>query len=82
MPLATSTTNSSGSLADSFKFRNKVGLDVATEALRDYRCQYNQGLNDLSRYAKIDGVDRVARPYLEWLSETLRKTSDYSVTTI
>ena len=55
-------------VADCFKFRNKVGLDVATEALRDYRRRHRQGLDDLWRYAKIDRVDRVMRPYLDMLS--------------
>ncbi len=55
-------------VADGFKFRNKVGLDVATEALRDYRRRHRQGLDDLWRYAKIDRVDKVIRPYLDMLS--------------
>ena len=55
-------------VADCFKFRNKVGLDVATEALRDYRRRHRQGLDELWRYAKIDRVDRVMRPYLDMLS--------------
>ncbi len=55
-------------VADCFKFRNKIGLDIATEALRDYRRQHRQGLDALWRYAKIDRVDRVMRPYLDMLS--------------
>ena len=55
-------------VADCFKFRNKIGLDVATEALRDYRRRHPQGLDDLWRYAKIDRVGRVIRPYLDMLS--------------
>lgn len=55
-------------VADCFKFRSKVGLDVAIEALRDYRRQHRQGLDDLWRYAKIDRVDQVMRPYLDMLS--------------
>ena len=55
-------------VADCFKFRNKVGLDVATEALRDFRRRHRQGLDDLWRYAKVDRVDRVIRPYLDMLS--------------
>ncbi len=55
-------------VADCFKFRNKVGLDVATEALRDFRRRHRQGLDDLWRYAKVDRVDRVIRPYLDMLA--------------
>ncbi|MFQ5570001.1 MAG: type IV toxin-antitoxin system AbiEi family antitoxin domain-containing protein [Rhodothermales bacterium] len=55
-------------VADCFKFRNKIGLDVATEALRDYRRLHRQGLDNLWRFAKIDRVDRVMRPYLDMLS--------------
>ncbi len=60
--------NAAKTVADCFKFRNKVGLDVATEALRDYRRRHRQRLDDLWRYAKIDRVDRVMRPYLDMLS--------------
>lgn len=52
-------------VADCFKYRNKIGLDVALEALRDYRQKYRGGMDDLWRFAKICRVDRVIRPYLE-----------------
>ena len=54
-------------IADCFKFRNKVGVDVATEALRDYRRKHPKGLKLLWRYAEIDRVTRIIRPYLEAL---------------
>ncbi len=54
-------------VADCFKFRNKVGLDVALEALRDYRRQYRAGMDELWRFAKICRVTTVLRPYLEAL---------------
>lgn len=54
-------------VADCFKFRNKIGLDVALEALRDYRHKYRGGMDELWRYAKICRVTRVMRPYLEAL---------------
>ncbi|GIU91903.1 MAG: transcriptional regulator [Acidimicrobiia bacterium] len=54
-------------VADCFKFRSKVGLDVALEALRDYRRAYPAGMDDLWRYAKICRVSSVIRPYLEAL---------------
>ncbi|WP_183300037.1 type IV toxin-antitoxin system AbiEi family antitoxin domain-containing protein [Cupriavidus alkaliphilus] len=52
-------------VADCFKHRNKVGLDVALEALRDARAQQKASADDLWRYAKICRVANVMRPYLE-----------------
>ena len=54
-------------VADCFKFRNKVGLDVAVEALRAYRRAHPKQLNQLWHFAEIDRVARVIRPYLEAL---------------
>ncbi|MEX2324026.1 MAG: type IV toxin-antitoxin system AbiEi family antitoxin domain-containing protein [Acidimicrobiia bacterium] len=54
-------------VADCFKFRSKVGLDVALEALRDYRRAYPAGTDELWRYAKVCRVSGVIRPYLEGL---------------
>jgi predicted transcriptional regulator of viral defense system len=54
-------------VADCFKFRNKIGLDVAIEALRDYR-RRRGSVDELLRYAEICRVGRVIRPYLEVLS--------------
>lgn len=54
-------------LADCFKFRNKIGQDVAIEALRLSWQSKNLDLNELLRYAKICRVDNVMRPYLEAL---------------
>lgn len=51
-------------VADCFKFRNKIGLDVAVEALRDYR-RKRGNMDDLWRYARICRVSRVMQPYLE-----------------
>lgn len=52
-------------IADCFKFRNRIGLDIALEALRLYRSRREQDLPALMRYARIDRVDAVMRPYLE-----------------
>lgn len=57
--------NAPKTVADCFKFRNKIGLDVALEALRDCRAQKKCGCDDLWRYAKICRVSNVMRPYLE-----------------
>jgi predicted transcriptional regulator of viral defense system len=57
--------NPAKTVADCFKFRNKVGLDVAIEALRDCR-RYRKATNDqIWHYAKICRVANVMRPYLE-----------------
>lgn len=57
--------NPAKTVADCFKYRNKIGLDVALEALREAlrerRCTYDE----LWRYAKICRVATVMRPYLE-----------------
>lgn len=52
-------------VADGFKFRNKIGLDVAIEALRDYRRSPHFDMDDLWRFAEICRVAGVMRPYLE-----------------
>lgn len=54
-------------VADCFKFRNRVGLDVAIEALREYR-RARGGVDELLEYAEVCRVARVIRPYLEALS--------------
>lgn len=54
-------------VADCFKYRNKVGLDVALEALRDCWRERKATMDELSRYAKICRVANVMRPYLESL---------------
>jgi len=57
--------NREKTIADCFKFRNKIGLDIALEALRMYRSRRRQDLPALMDYAKIDRVATVIRPYLE-----------------
>ena len=52
-------------VADCFKFRNKIGLEVAMEALRDCRRQGRCSYDDLWQYAKICRQTKVMRPYLE-----------------
>ena len=52
-------------VADCFKYRNKIGLDVAIEALKDCRERHHCSANELWRFAKIDRVSKVMRPYLE-----------------
>jgi len=52
-------------VVDCFKFRNKIGLDVALEALRETRRAKKASADELWRYAKINRVANVMRPYLE-----------------
>lgn len=54
-------------VADCFKYRNKTGLDVALEALRECWRERRCTMDDLWRYAKICRVSNVMRPYLESL---------------
>jgi hypothetical protein len=52
-------------VADCFKYRNKIGLDVAIEALRDCWRKKLATSDGLWQYAKVCRVARVMRPYLE-----------------
>jgi predicted transcriptional regulator of viral defense system len=52
-------------IVDCFKHRNKIGLDVALEALKEARSRNKVSADDLWRYAKICRVANVMRPYLE-----------------
>jgi predicted transcriptional regulator of viral defense system len=54
-------------LADCFKYRNKIGLDVAIEALRLYREHKQFLVDDIMRYARLCRVEKIMRPYLEAL---------------
>ena len=54
-------------VADCFKFRNKIGLDVAIEALKDCVRQEKASVNEIYRYAKVCRVSNVIRPYMEAL---------------
>ena len=54
-------------VADCFKFRNKVGLDVAIEALKDALREKKATVNEIYRYAKGCRVSNVIRPYMEAL---------------
>lgn len=54
-------------VADCFKYRNKIGLDVAMEALRECRRERRCTMDELWHYAKICRVANVMRPYLESL---------------
>lgn len=63
--MAVRVTSVAKTVADCFKFRNKIGLDVALEALREARRAKKASADELWRYAKINRVTNVMRPYLE-----------------
>lgn len=54
-------------IADCFKFREKVGVNIALEALRDYMKQPRPNLQLVMKYAKVNRVEKVMKPYLESL---------------
>ncbi len=57
--------SSEKTLADCFKFRNKIGIDVCVEALNLYRRRGRMRLDLIEQYAKLCRVQSVMRPYLE-----------------
>jgi predicted transcriptional regulator of viral defense system len=61
-------TTPARTVADCFKFRNKIGLDVAIEALRDARRSKKCSIDEIMRQARVCRVEKVIRPYLEALT--------------
>ena len=57
--------NREKTLADCFKFRNKIGMDVVLEALKLHKARNGFDLGALLDYAKVCRVEKVMRPYLE-----------------
>jgi len=54
-------------LADCFKFRNKLGMDVVLEALKFYKAGKAFNVEKIMRYARICRVEKIIKPYLEAL---------------
>lgn len=52
-------------IADLFRYRNKTGLDVALEALKEVWNDRRASADELYRYARICRVERIMRPYLQ-----------------
>lgn len=52
-------------LADCFKYRNKIGLDIFLEALDAYRRRPGASLQEILEYARVNRVETKIRPYLE-----------------
>ena len=60
-------TSAAKTVVDCFKFRNKIGLDVALEALKDAWRQKKVSMDDLWESAQLCRMTNVMRPYLECL---------------
>ena len=60
--------NPAKTVADCFKFRHKIGLDVALEALRETWRARRAKMKDLEHYARVDRVAKVMRPHFESLT--------------
>jgi predicted transcriptional regulator of viral defense system len=60
-------TSVAKTVADCFKYRNKIGLDVALEALRDSWHEKRMTSDEIWHYAKVCRVANVMRPYLDFL---------------
>jgi predicted transcriptional regulator of viral defense system len=60
--------NPAKTVADCFKFRHKIGLDVALEALRETWRARRATMKDLEHFARVDRVAQVMRPYFESLT--------------
>ena len=61
-------TSRAKTVADCFKYRNKIGTDVAIEALRGYLAKRGRSMDELQHAAEACRVGRVMRPYLEALA--------------
>jgi predicted transcriptional regulator of viral defense system len=55
-------------LADCFRYRNQIGMDVVLEAVRLWRERRRKKLDALLKYARMRHVERAIRPYLEAIS--------------
>jgi predicted transcriptional regulator of viral defense system len=55
-------------VADCFRYRNKIGLDVALEALRDCKRKRKATMDEIWKAAKVCRMANVMRPYLESIS--------------
>ena len=64
-------------VADYFKFRIKIGLDIAIEAVKECPRRKKASINDIYSFAKICRVGNVIRPYMEalWLARITHQLS-------
>lgn len=61
-------TSRAKTVADCFKYRNKIGIDVAIDALKEYLRKRGRSMEDLEQAAAVCRVSRVIRPYVEALA--------------
>jgi hypothetical protein len=59
------TTTPARTVVDCFKYRNKIGLSVALEALRDCLRQHKATVDEIHQISKIRHMENVMRPYME-----------------
>jgi predicted transcriptional regulator of viral defense system len=52
-------------VTDCFKFRHKIGRDIALEALKDYLRQPDRNLSELLRCARVNRVEKIMHPYIQ-----------------
>ena len=57
--------NAEKTIADCFRYRNKLGMDIVLEALKLYSNRKNTKYDKIIEYAKINRVDKIIYPYLE-----------------
>lgn len=60
--------NPAKTIADCFKFRNKIGMDIALEALKNGLKEGKATYSEILKYADICRVENVIRPYLETIA--------------
>lgn len=53
------------SIVDCFRYRNKIGIDVAIEALKKYWVQGHPRLDIVMKHAKLGRVEKIIKPYIE-----------------
>jgi predicted transcriptional regulator of viral defense system len=61
-------TSRAKTVADCFKYRNKIGIDVAIEALKEYLGKRGRSMEELEQAAEVCRVGRIIRPYVEALA--------------
>jgi predicted transcriptional regulator of viral defense system len=66
--IAVPVTSRAKTVADCFKYRNKIGLDVALEALKEYLGKRGRSMEALEQAAEVCRVGRIIRPYIEALA--------------
>jgi predicted transcriptional regulator of viral defense system len=66
--VAARVTSAARTVVDCFKYRNKIGLDIALEALREFLRTNRGGADQIARLARRHRVARVMQPYFEALA--------------